>query len=253
MAGHSRDQMIVAWLLKHEMHVRGPPGVALELQQQLADGPVVGDRVADGDDGLEPEEAVGVARHDAAAVGPGVVGVLHIVVARRVRLPDVDLAAGDRLPRRVAQRAHHQARLARRVGRDGAAVGQVERLVRVEGPEHRALGALARFRVVDRVDEQREAEDVGQEDEFLADIVAHLSRRGEELQASHPFFRAETRLACKVVQMRYQSLEDEFEARVGVVGVDHDRICSDVVGVHVFHWGNLDLGWIHIGKYRFGS
>lgn len=39
--------------------------------------------------------------------------------------------------------------------------------MRVEGPEDGAFGAGGRFGVVDGVDEEGEAEDVGEEDEFL--------------------------------------------------------------------------------------
>ena len=43
----------------------------------------------------------------------------------------------------------------------------VARFVRVEGAEYSAFGGGGGFRVVDRVDEEGEAEDVGEEDEFL--------------------------------------------------------------------------------------
>jgi hypothetical protein len=39
--------------------------------------------------------------------------------------------------------------------------------VHVEGAEEGAFGAVRGFRVADGVDEQREAEDVAEEDEFL--------------------------------------------------------------------------------------
>lgn len=164
-----RDQFVQARLVKHKVQMRRPPAVPAEAVEQLADGPVVRDGVADGLDGLEPEDAVGVALHDAALAGALVVAVivLHVVVSAGVRLPDVDLDALDRAALRVLDGAHAQHRLALGVLGHGAAVGHGRRVVRVERPQHRALGRRRRLRVVDAVDEQREAEDVGEEDELL--------------------------------------------------------------------------------------
>ena len=159
--------MVVAGLLEHEVHVRRPPRMPAQGLQQRPDRPVVRDRICHGHDGLEPEDALGVAGHDAAAVGPGVVGVLHVVVARGVGLPDVDLAAGDGVAGRVFEGAEHEARLAGGVGGDGGAIGQVLGFVRVEGPQDGAFGAVGGFRVVDRVDQEREAQHVRQQDELL--------------------------------------------------------------------------------------
>lgn len=94
-----RDQVIPPLLLKHEVQMRRPPTMAPELLQQLADGAVVGNGVADGLDALEPEDALFVAKHDAALAGPLILAalVLHVVVAAAVRLPDVDLDVADGL------------------------------------------------------------------------------------------------------------------------------------------------------------
>jgi len=43
----------------------------------------------------------------------------------------------------------------------------VFRLVGMERPEDRAFGGVRGFGVVDRVDEEGETEDIGEEDEFL--------------------------------------------------------------------------------------
>ena len=133
--------MIPPLLLKHKVHMRRPPRVPAQLPQQLAHGPVVRDGVAHGLEALEPEAPRLVAHHDAPLARALALGVLHVVVPRAVRLPNVHLDAGHRLPSHVLDRAHGQHRLPGRVRRHGAPVGQHRGVVRVEGPEHGALCA----------------------------------------------------------------------------------------------------------------
>jgi len=141
----------------------------LQLRQQLAYRPVVRNRVGHGHDCVEPEHAPLVAMYHSAAVGlVASVVVLHIVLAVAVRLPDVDLDALHGLARRALDGAQHKQRLAIGVGGDGEAVLVGRRVVRVEGAEDGAFGAMGRLGVVDGVDEQREADYVGEQDEFLA-------------------------------------------------------------------------------------
>lgn len=166
---HSRHQVVEARFLKHEVHVTRPPAVPPQLRQQLAHRPVVRDGVGHGDDSVEPEDTLLVAVYHGAPVGlVAAVVVLHIVLAVAVRLPDVDLDALDRLARGALDGAKHEQRVAVGIGGDGEAVLVRGRVVRVEGAEDGALGAVGRLGVVDGVDEQREADDVGEEDEFLA-------------------------------------------------------------------------------------
>ena len=64
-------------------------------------------------------------------------------------------------------------RLAFRVARHKLAVGYGFCFVGVEGAEDRAFCRGGRFRVVDCVDEEGEAEDVGEEDEFLPSFTPY--------------------------------------------------------------------------------
>lgn len=80
------------------MHMRRPIPMPFKLLQQLSDRPIVGDGIWDRDDSLEPKHALRIARHDRALIGPFAPGVLHIVEAVRVCLPDIDLDAFDGLP-----------------------------------------------------------------------------------------------------------------------------------------------------------
>ncbi len=86
---------------------------------------------------------------------------------RAIRLPDIDMHARDGVAVRVLDGADGEHGLALGVRRHAGAVGEDGRVVRVEGPQHGALSAPLGLGVVDAVDEQGEAEDVGEEDEFL--------------------------------------------------------------------------------------
>ena len=124
--------MIIPFLLKHKMHMCRPIPMPLKLLQQLSDRSIVGDRIRHGDDSLEPEDALRIARHDRALIRPFAPGILHIVEAVGVRLPDVDLDAFDGLAGRVFQGAEDEAGFAVRVVGDGGAVCLRLRFVRVE-------------------------------------------------------------------------------------------------------------------------
>lgn len=134
--------------------------MSLEHLQQLADRPIVRNRITHRLNSLEPELTIGVALHDAALAWPLPIRVLHVVVARRVRLPNVDPDVGDGVAARVADRAENQHRLAGRVGRHACARGDGGCVVRVEGAQDGSFGARGGFGVVDGVYEERKTKDI---------------------------------------------------------------------------------------------
>jgi hypothetical protein len=163
----SRDKMIVALLLKHEMHMCWPPRMSMQFLQQSPNRPIMRNGIRHRHNGLEPEHALCVALHDASSVRPIMVCMLHVVVACRVSFPDVDLAAFDGLSGCVLESAEYETRLAGGIGGDGRAIGQVLSFVGVEWSEDGAFGAVGWFGVVDRVDKKRETKYVGEQDKFL--------------------------------------------------------------------------------------
>lgn len=203
------------------------------------------DRIRHGLDGLEPEDAVLVAAHDAAAIRAITLRILHVVVAGRVGLPDIDLAVGNRTALSVLERADDEERLALGIMRHGRAGGHLLGLVGVEGAQDGAVGRAGRFGMIDRVDQERQTEHVGEQDELLSHVAADLADLGQEQQAGHPFFGAETGLARKVVQVSDEPLEDVFHALVLAERVDEDDILGDVVDGEVLEGRDLDLGGVH--------
>jgi hypothetical protein len=170
--GNARDQMIPPLLLEHKMHMRRPPGMAMQLLQQLADRPIVRNRITNGPDGLEPKGTFLIRLHDRSAVGRVALGALHVIVPRRIRLPDVDFHAGDGVSGRVSDGAEDETGRSGGVGGDVLPGGDGRGVVGVEGPEDGAFGGAWGLGVVDGVDEEGEAEDVGEENEFLLRFVS---------------------------------------------------------------------------------
>lgn len=108
--------------------------------QELPHRPVVRDGVTHGLYALEPEPALGVRYHDAPLAGLIPALMLHVVVARAVRLPDVDLDAFHRAALGVLDGAEAEEGLALRVMGHLLAVGEGRGIVGVEGAQDRALG-----------------------------------------------------------------------------------------------------------------
>ena len=100
------------------------------------------------------------------------------------------------------------------------AVFEVLRVVRVEGPQDGPLGAVAGFGVVDRVDQQTESEDVGEQDEFLSGVGADLAGGSEKVDAGHPFRGGKAGFQGEGVEVGDEPFEDVFHAGVGVLRVD---------------------------------
>lgn len=163
-----RDQVIPALLLKHEMKMGRTPAVSAQMVQQLSYRSVVRDGIADGFDTLEPESPIVVRHHDAPLARLRSSLVLHVIMPAAVRFPDVDLDPRHRVSLAVLDCANHQQRLAFGISRHVRAVLQRRRIVRVERAQDGALGRVGRLGVVDAVDEQGEAENIGEENEFLA-------------------------------------------------------------------------------------
>ena len=129
----------------------------------------------------EPEQPLLITLHHSPLIRPFASGILHIVKSLTIRLPNINLDVLNRLPIGILDRTEHEARLPVRIVCYLGAIGAILGLMRVEGSENSPLGAGWRFGMVDAVDEEGEADDVGEEDEFLSDVGADLADLGEEL------------------------------------------------------------------------
>ena len=73
-------------------------------------------------------------------------------------------------------------------------------LADIERPEHRGLGGAVALAMVDRIDQHRDPEHVGQQDELLPARRAFLAGPGQEIDRLLPFLEGEIGLADVVVQ-----------------------------------------------------
>jgi len=136
---YSRNQMIISTLLEHEMHMTRPPGMPLQLNQQLPHRPVMGDRIRDWHNGLEPKDAVPIATHHTTSIWPIMIWLLDVVMSRGISLPDINLAALNRLAVYILQRAKDKQWLPSFVMRNLRAVGEVFGFVSMKWTKDRAI------------------------------------------------------------------------------------------------------------------
>ena len=94
------------------------------------------------------------------------------------------------------------------------AVSPPRRVRDVQGTEHRRLGGALRQGVLDRIDEHRDAERVGPEDEFLTALVGDVPCPGQHLDRLLPFGGAEAEFHDALVGVTGERLHDRAQPRV---------------------------------------
>ena len=99
--------------------------------------------------------------------------MLNIVMASTIRLPDINLHALNWDPIDILYCAEYEAGLSFGIVGHQLAIRDCLRFVGMEWPEDGAFGGCGGFRVIDCVDEEGEAEDIGEEDEFLSFHVSN--------------------------------------------------------------------------------
>lgn len=152
--------MIIALLLKHKMHMARPIRMPVQLLQQLAHRPIMRNRIGHRFYCLEPEVSLRISAHHAPSIGPFAISVLHVVVARRVCFPDINLDVFNGPALCIAHRACNEKRFAGGILGDAFSLIQRRCFVRVKGAQDCAFGGVCWFGMVDRVHEQRETEHV---------------------------------------------------------------------------------------------
>ena len=96
-------------------------------------------------------------------------------------------------------------------------------LADIERAEHRGLGGALALPVVDGIDQHRNAEHVGEQDELLPDRGALLTGPGQIVDRIFPLLEGEIGPADIIVQRFHQFLQQEFGARIRriVEAADH--------------------------------
>src|SRR6478672_2890104 len=185
--------------------------------EHSADRPIVRNRVRSR--GEAPEaiptvvvaEQVGSARH-------AFVRVLDVIEAVLVGLPHFDPGVRDRPAGHVSHGSLHPAWLPGGPARDVAAVVDTRRILGEERTEDSGFRGVTVGHVVDVDRLHRCAEDVGEQDEFLAAVIGDVPYCGEKLDSGVPFVLGEPYIADECVQMLDECLHHEGQPVVLTAG-----------------------------------
>ena len=165
--------------------------------------------------GAEPVPAVRPGHELAPHVVLGLlVRLLHVVAAVAVRLPHVEHRALDRASSGVRHPAGDHARLALAVATDVEPHRLHADPLHVEGTEDRRLRPAVPCAMVDRLEKHGDAERVGEQNPFLAPVVAHLAGGGQEVDGLTPFLDGRLDLLHEGMEVPDGRLHHLPEARV---------------------------------------
>lgn len=139
----------------------------LEVVQQLPHRPVVGDRIRNRHDRIEPKVPIIVAGYDGPPVWAITTSVLHVVEALGVRLPDIHFGALQGISGLVTYGTENEAGLAIGVARYGATIINKVGIMCMERPEDCAVRGALWLGVIHRVNEERDSQDIAKKNEFL--------------------------------------------------------------------------------------
>ena len=117
-------------------------------------------RIWDWHDCFEPEESVFVAVHDSSLVRTFATRILDVVIPFAVSLPDVNFYSFNRLATCVFNRAENKTWFAIWVVGDLSAIGFHFSFMGMERPKNCALRTRRWLRMINTVDQKRQAEDV---------------------------------------------------------------------------------------------
>jgi len=226
---HVCRQRLVPGSGDDHVDVGGPPRIAAAGGEHRADRAVMRDRVGDGADAEERVAPVRARAEPSAQVFLRRSIVLHAVQLVRVVLPDIDLRVRERRPVEAEDATVHPRGLAHRGVEDRFAVVAGRRRVDPKGSEDRRLGRALRLRVRERVDEHREPERVGPENELLAPSIGYAAGLGERLDARAPFRLCEADLGGERVQVADEALQHRPEPLVAAAREARFDGCGQLV------------------------
>lgn len=102
-----RNEMIETLLLEHKVHMTWSVTMPVQQLEQLPHWTIIGNRIWNGNDCLEPKDSLLVAMHHSSLIWTFPSWILNIVFAAGICLPDVDLDVVNRLAVGVFDRAEH--------------------------------------------------------------------------------------------------------------------------------------------------
>jgi hypothetical protein len=128
-------------------------------------------------------------------------------------VPDIDRNIRQRLAVEISDPSLYEHFLAFEIGRHIRSMRHHLVLADIERPEHGGFGRALAFAVIDGIDQHRDAEHVGEQDEFLPAGRAFLADSGEEIDRIFPFGESEIGLSNEGVQRFDQLFHQELDPR----------------------------------------
>src|SRR5713101_6014712 len=212
-----------------------------KCSEQLPNRSIVWYSVGDGFDSHKAVASLAVGAELAAQIHLGLLGVLLLVQPVFVCLPDIEQSTGNGCPSGGKHAPRHDHRLAPTIFADGSPHGQLCCAFPVERAEDRALGCPTRQAMIDGIDQHRDPGNVGEQDELLAPLIAHVTSSGQELNPQCPFFLGELNLAHKGVNVGDEAGHYLLQPGIGCVYHAVQHILSNLLLAIVAH--ALSLPW----------
>ena len=174
---------------------------------------------------------------EARAAGEFVALALHVVKTLGVGVPHVDRRPADGTARGIGYGdVDVQRKAAAQIARiDVGALFGERRVLDEERAEHRRLGRAGGRAIVDRVDQRRDAERVGEQDEFLPLVVGDMAGAGEEIDGVDPLRLGDRLFTDEVVEMAHQPVQDLLQPRIFAVLEAAKDLVGDAVFVEFAH------------------
>ena len=95
--------------------------------------------------------------------------------------------------------------------------------------EHGRFGGTVRLPVIEQINHHRNPQRVGEQDELLPLVAAHLTGFGQDFDRLEPLRLGQLHLLDEGVQMADQAQYDLAQARVGRPGKPRQHFGSDIV------------------------
>src|SRR5437868_2752165 len=131
-----------------------------------------------------------------------------------IGMPNVHRRTTERFSPEIGDSALHKHPLSRNTSGNIGTVRHRLVLADIKWAQYRGLGRAVAFAMIDRIDQHRNPEHVGQQDKLLPARAALLANAGQEIDRITPLVKGEIGFADEVVQRPDQFLHEEFDAPV---------------------------------------
>src|SRR3954470_3359332 len=128
-----------------------------------------------------------------------------------IGMPNVHNHITDRFTSEIFYSVLHKHALSRKTRRNIGAVWHRLVLAYIKRAQNRGLGRAVAFAMIDGIDQHRNPEHIGQQDELLPARAALLANAGQEIDGVTLLVKGEIGFADELVQRSNQFLHEKFD------------------------------------------